>query len=155
MKSIKESQYLDTKILTICTDRVFEIKTLDNENIFKLYNFEKFYDNSAVKFNLLCRSNYLEIRNRIFYAEFWSFNNFIHSFKKMYNELSGKASLESSEDGIIEITATKLGRIIIHCDINIYAEPVQYCDLEFDVDQTYLINAVNEIDLIYEELEIK
>ena len=69
--------------------------------------------------------------------------------------MSGKASLESLEDGIIEITATKLGRIIIHCDINIYADPAQYCDLEFDVDQTYLINAVNEIDLIYEELEIK
>ena len=154
MKSIKESQYLDTKIVTICTDRVFEIKTLDNENIFKLYDFEKFNDDSSVKFKLLCRSNYLEIRNRIFYAESWSFNNFIHNFKKMYNELSGKASLESSEDGIIEIIATKLGRIIIHCDINIYADPVQHCDLEFDVDQSYLINAVNEIDLIYEELEI-
>ena len=165
MKSIRPfelEKYIDKselhkykKTFEISSDRIFEIKTVDEENILKLSNFVRFSDNSSVKFNLLCRSNCMEIRNHIFYADFNSFNEFIHNFKKLYNELSGKASIVMSyEDDIIEITATKLGRIIINCKINDYTNDIQYCDLQFDIDQSYLINMINEIDLIYKDLEL-
>ena len=142
------TQYPERKILEICSDRIFVIKTVDEDNILKLYNFVKFSDNSSVYFDLLCRSSCMEIRNHRFYADFNIFKDFIHKFKKLYNELSGKASLGMfPEDDIIEITATKLGRIIIHCKINHYSDVIQCCDLQFDIDQSYLINMVDEIDL--------
>jgi hypothetical protein len=159
MKSIKlfknELNNHSDKIFEISTDRIFEIITSDEENILKLFNFVKFSDNSSVSFSLLCRSNCLEIRNHKFYADFSSFNDFIYQFKKLYNELSGTASLGMLyEEDKIEITALKNGGILINCKINHYSDEIEHCDLYFTVDQTYLKKMVDEIDLIYEDLEL-
>ena len=157
-KYVDESElhkYADKKVYEICTDRIFEIKTIDEEKILKLFDFLRFSDNSSVKFNLLCRSNNLEIRNHIFYADFNSFCEFIHKFKKLYYELSGTASIGMSfEKDKIEITALNNGGICINCKINIYSKNIEHCDLCFTVDQTYLQKMIEEIDLIYSELEI-
>jgi hypothetical protein len=160
----------------IYTDRVFELKTNDEENRLKMFNFVRFKDNSGVAFNLLCRSNYFEVRDFKFYADFRSFKNFIHEFKKIYNESSGKASIETTyEDDIIEIMALKDDWIHIHCKINNhgstfgneYSEYIdnkyrvevdiinyEYCQLEFHIEKEYLSKMVNEIDLLYKDLNL-
>jgi hypothetical protein len=138
------------------SNKIFEIKTNNEENIIKLSNFTRFSDNSSIYFDLFCRSNHLEIRNFRFYADFHSFKNFIHGFKKIYNELSGEVSIKTSfENDIIKIIALDNGGIQIHCEIYSYdGNNSEFCKLEFDVDQTYLMKMINEIDMIYKDLEL-
>jgi hypothetical protein len=144
------------------SDKILEIKTIDEENILKLSNFFRFGDDSCITFDLLCRSNHLEIRNFNVYADFNSFNHFIYKFKKIYNELLGEASIDIiDENDTIKIIAQNNGWIKIHCKINnlIGYDPYgynysEYCQLEFSVDQTYLCKMINEIDLVYKDLEL-
>jgi hypothetical protein len=91
-----------------------------------------------------------------FFADFRSFNNFIYDFKKLYTELSGEASIEKSyENDIIKITALNNGKIVIYCEVYLSdGLNSQSCKLGLIIDQTYLIEMVKEIDMIYEDLEL-
>jgi hypothetical protein len=139
----------------ISTDRIFEIKSHDEKNILKIYDLMKFGDNSSVRFNLLCRSNHLEIRDFLFYADFHSFKSFIVDFKKLYKNLSGEAIIEQYHEGhIIKLNGLKDGTIEVYCKVSPNKELYELCEMEFLIDQSYLLKMINEIDFIYEELEI-
>jgi len=120
-----------------------------------MYNFKRVSDDSSLIFKIDCQSSYFNVHNFDFYADFSSFKSFLPNIKKIYKELSGKATIKQTyEESIIEIEAEKSGRITVFCKAYYYDEFSGNVKIGFELDQTFLPKFIAELEEVYNELKL-
>ena len=125
------------------------------ELLLSLSSFERFEDDSSVKFLLTCRSAYFEVRNHNFYSDFSAFRQFLPQLRKIYAEVAGVAELAPSyEEEKIEIGLSTLGQVAVKCSVDVFDSFSQSCRMGFMVDQSYLPSFITHLEDVYAELKI-
>ena len=130
------------------------MSTPRGEQLFVLYDFERFADDSSIRLKMDVRSSFFDIHNFSLYSDFHAFKTFLPGLLNIYRNLEGTASLFDNEDSKLNITGKKSGHILISCKAYYHNAPSSSADICIELDQTFRPGFIDALKKIYKELDL-
>ena len=122
--------------------------TIKNENSFIEFKDVKYLDDSQdFQFFINSKCGNFVIENKIAWVNKNELLNFYKQLQYCYENIHGEveSNFEYDEEIKIKISFKNLGQVYVECEFFEYGEYQQKCHIEFQTDQTFILQTLNEL----------
>ena len=124
-----------------------EFQLKNNESYIKFFLVNFFDDTKDYEFCVDVKCGSMSVLNKSVYANKKELDLFYNGLKQIYSDLHGelKTNFEYDTDIIVKIECTRSGHLRIVCDVHDGPTFGNKLHIEFETDQTYIKETLDEI----------